>query len=191
MLYKNDRTSLFIDGPNLFAATRGLEIDTDYRKLLVYFRERCQLIRANYYTPIYHGQGDSPLRAIMNWLDYNGYRVVTQSSREYFNEGKRKVKGNMEIGLVVDALEASEHLDHIVLFSGNGDYLPMVTALQRKGKIVSVVSTMQSVPPIVSDELRRHADNFIELDDLREHIHREWEDEPDSDTRQAYDPEDE
>lgn len=181
MFHKGDRIALFIDGPNLFAAAKGLEMDVDYRKLLDYFRDRGRLIRASYYTHIYPNQEVSPLRAITNWLDYNGYHVVARRPREYFNEGKRKVKNDMEIELLVDVLEASAHLDHIVLFSGNGDYLRMVTALQGRGKIVSIVSTMQTDPPMVSDELRRQANSFIELDDLREHIHREWDDEPGSD----------
>ena len=179
MLHKNHRTALFIDGPNLYAATRSLEMEIDYGKILDYFRERCRFIRASYYTTIYPDQEASPLRSLTNWLDYNGYHVVTRRPREYFNEGKRKVKNDMEIELVVDVLEASEHLDHIVLFSGNGDYLRMVTALQRKGKQVSVVSTLQSEPPMVSDELRRHADNFVELDDMREHVQREFDDRDD------------
>ena len=191
MFHKEDRTALFIDGPSLFSATRSLDFDIDYRKLLDYFRDKCRLIRAHYYTQIYPNQEDSPLRALTNWLDYNGYQVVARRPKQFFNEGKRKVKNDMEIEIVVDVLEASDHLDHIVLFSGNGDYLRMVDLLQRRGKIVSVVSTLQTEPPIVSDELRRHADNFIDLDGLREHIHREWEDEPDSNNPEAYDPEEE
>ena len=188
MLYKNDRTSLFIDGPNLFAATRGLEMEIDYRKLLDYFRERCRLIRAHYYTTIYPDQEASPLRSLISWLDYNGYHVVMRRPKEYFNEGKRKVKNDMEIELIIDALEASSHLDHIILFSGNGDLTRLTTSLQSKGKTVSIVSTLQTEPPMVSDELRRHVDNFIDLDDLRQHIQREWEDGHDSDRPQAYDP---
>lgn len=188
MLHNDDRTAIFIDGPNLYAATRILELDIDYKKLLGYFSARCRLIRANYYTTIYPDQETSTLRSLTNWLDYNGYNVVTRRPREYFTAGKRKVKNDMEIELIIDALEAAPHLDHIVLFSGNGDFTRMITSLQQTGKIVSIVSTLLSDPPMVSDELRRHADNFIELDSLRREIHREWDDEPDSDTPQAYDP---
>ena len=188
MLHNNERTAIFIDGPNLYAATRVLELDIDYRKLLDYFSARCRLIRANYYTTIYPDQEASTLRSLTNWLDYNGYNVITRRPREYFTAGKRKIKNDMEIELIVDALEAAPHLDHIILFSGNGDFTRMTTSLQRNGKIVSIVSTLLSEPPMVSDELRRHADNFIELDSLRREIHREWDDEPDSDAPQAYDP---
>ena len=189
MLHNNDRTAIFIDGPNLYAATRILELDIDYKKLLDYFSSRCRLIRASYYTTIYPDQEASTLRSLTNWLDYNGYNVVMRRPREYFTAGKRKVKNDMEIELIVDALEAAPHLDHIVLFSGNGDFTRMTTSLQRTGKIVSIVSTLLSEPPMVSDELRRHADNFIELDSLRGEIHREWEDAPDdSDSPHSYDP---
>ena len=166
-------------------------MEIDYRKLLDYFRERCRFIRASYYTTIYPEQENSSLRAITSWLDYNGYQVITRRPREYYNEGKRKVKNDMEIELIIDVLEASPHLDHIVLFSGNGDLTRLTTSLQGRGKTVSIVSTLQTEPPMVSDELRRHADNFIELDDLREHIQREWDDEHDSDRPQAYDPDEE
>ena len=193
MLHNDERTAIFIDGPNLYAATRVLELDIDYRKLLDYFSARCRLIRANYYTTIYPDQEASTLRSLTNWLDYNGYNVVTRRPREYFTAGKRKIKNDMEIELIIDALEAAPHLDHIILFSGNGDFTRMTTSLQRNGKLVSIVSTLLSEPPMVSDELRRHADNFIELDSLRREIHREWDDGPDSDESdsdapQAYDP---
>ena len=121
-------------------------MEIDYGKLLAYFREKCRFIRAHYYTTIYPEQEASPLKSLTNWLDYNGYHVVTRRPREYYNEGKRKVKNDTEIELVVDVLEAAEHLDHIVLFSGNGDYMRMVAALQKKGKTVSIVSTLQTEP---------------------------------------------
>jgi uncharacterized LabA/DUF88 family protein len=87
--------------------------------------------------------------------------------------GRRKIKGNMDIELAIDVLEMAEHLDHVVLFSGDGDFRRLVEAVQRKGKRVSVVSTIRTSPPMVADELRRQADNFIELDELKSQIARE------------------
>lgn len=185
MLHKNERTALFIDGPNLYAATRYLEFDMDYRKLLGYFSSRCRLIQASYYTPLYQDDGFSPLQGLTNWLDYNGFTVVTRRPREYFNEGRRKVKNDMEIELVVDAIEAAPYLDHIFFFSGNGGYTRLAASLQRSGKIVSIVSTRLSEPPMVSDELRRQANYFIELNNLREHFRREFDDEGASGSHQA------
>lgn len=60
----------------------------------------------------------------------------------------------------------SEHLDHVILFSGDGDFRRLVEAVQRKGLRVSVVSTIKSSPPMVADELRRQADDLIELSEL-------------------------
>ena len=188
MLHKDERTALFIDGPNLYVATRCLQFEMDYRKLLDYFSSRCRLIRANYYTPLHQDQEYSPRHALASWLDYNGFNVVTPRSREYFNEGKRKVKNDMEIELVIDALEAAPHLDHIVLFSGNGDYTRLTTSLQKSGKIVSIVSTLLANPPMVSDELRRQANYFIEINELREHVLREFDDGGNSSSHQTYDP---
>ena len=78
----------------------------------------------------------------------------------------------MEIELAVDAMEIAKHVDHVVLFSGEGDFRPLVEALQRKGCRVSIVSTIRSQPPMIADELRRQADNFIELNELRNVIGR-------------------
>ena len=188
MLHKDERTALFIDGPNLYAATRCLQFEMDYKKLLDYFSGRCRLIRASYYTPLPQDQEYSPRHALAGWLDYNGFNVVTPRSREYFNEGRRKVKNDMEIEVVIDTLEAAPHLDHIILFSGNGDYTRLATSLQRSGKIVSVVSTLLANPPMVSDELRRQVNYFIELNELREHVRREFDNKKDSGSHQIYDP---
>ena len=175
VFHADERIALFIDGPNLYAAARVLELDIDYRRLLAHFSSQCRLLRANYYTML-HPEQESPLRSLVDWLDYNGYAVVAKRPREHPGTGKRRGKNDMEIELIVDALETAPHLDHIVLFSGNGDFCRPVASLQRSGKLVSVVSTLLSEPPMVSDDLRRQADRFIELDDLRRWIRRERED---------------
>ena len=115
----------------------------------------------------------SPIRPLVDWLDYNGYTMVTKPTKEFIDSsGRRKIKGNMDIELAVDVLQMSEYLDHAVIFSGDGDFRRLVEALQRKGLRVSVVSTMHSQSPVIADELRRQADTFIELADIREHIQR-------------------
>jgi uncharacterized LabA/DUF88 family protein len=78
----------------------------------------------------------------------------------------------MDIELAVNAMELASRIDHAVLFSGDGDFRPLVESLQRQGVRVSVVSTIRSQPPMIADELRRQADNFIELDELRDVIGR-------------------
>ncbi len=134
---------------------------------------RGKLLRAFYYTALLENDDYSPIRPLVDWLNYNGFTMVTKPAKEYTDsQGRRKVKGNMDIELTVDAMELAPHVDHIVLFSGDGDFRPLVEALQRKGVRVSVVSTIRSQPPMIADELRRQADNFIELDELREVIGR-------------------
>jgi uncharacterized LabA/DUF88 family protein len=116
----------------------------------------------------------SPLRPLVDWLDYNGFAVVTKPLKEFTDAaGRRRVKGNMDIELAIDVMEMADQVDHIVIFSGDGDFRRLVEAAQRKGRRVSVVSTIRTQPPMVSDELRRQADNFIELDELRASIARE------------------
>jgi uncharacterized LabA/DUF88 family protein len=167
---------LFIDGANLYSAARGLGFDIDYRRLLGQFRQSARLIRAYYYTALIEDQEYSPIRPLVDWLDYNGFTMVTKPTKEFTDaSGRRKIKGNMDIELAIDMLEMSDKLDHVVLFSGDGDFRRLVEAVQRRGLRVSVVSTIKSSPPMVADELRRQADNFIELADLAPMIARQGE----------------
>ena len=172
--YPTERVALFIDGANLYATAKSLGFDIDYKRLLALFSTKGQLIRALYYTALAEEQEYSSIRPLIDWLDYNGYTMVTKPTKEFVDAaGRRKIKGNMDIELAVDAMELSEYLDHVVLFSGDGDFRSLVEALQHKGKRVSVVSTLQTQPPMVADELRRQADQFIDLADLEEQICRD------------------
>jgi len=173
MFYRDERLALFIDGSNLYAAAKSLGFDIDYKLLRTEFMRRGKLLRAFYYTALLENDEYSPIRPLVDWLHYNGYNMVTKPAKEYTDsQGRRKVKGNMDIELTVDALELAPHVDHIVLFSGDGDFRPMIAAVQRQGVRVSVVSTIRSNPPMISDDLRRQADNFIELDELKDVIGR-------------------
>ena len=169
----SERVGLFIDGSNLYAAARALGFDIDYKKLLEVFSQAGRLIRAFYYTALIEDQEYSPIRPLVDWLDYNGYTMVTKPTKEFTDaQGRRKIKGDMDIELAIDAMEMADHLDHVVLFSGDGDFRRLVEALQRKGLRVTVVSTTRSAPPMVADELRRQADIFLELQDLADRIAR-------------------
>jgi uncharacterized LabA/DUF88 family protein len=171
--YPQERLALFIDGSNLYAAARALGFDIDYKKLLDLFASKGRLIRAFYYTALIEDQEYSPIRPLVDWLDYNGYTMVTKPTKEFTDaQGRRKIKGNMDIELAIDMMEMAQHLDHVVLFSGDGDFRRLVEAVQRKGIRVTVVSTIRSQPPMVADELRRQADVFFELQDLGPQIAR-------------------
>lgn len=173
MFYKDERLALFIDGSNLYAAAKSLGFDIDYKLLRQEFMRRGKLLRAFYYTALLENDEYSPIRPLVDWLHYNGYSMVTKPAKEYTDSmGRRKVKGNMDIELTVDAMELAPRIDHAVIFSGDGDFRPLVASMQRQGVRVSVVSTIRSQPPMISDELRRQADNFIELQDLRDVIGR-------------------
>ncbi len=173
IFYSEERIGLFIDGSNLYAAARALGFDIDYKRLLKLFAGKGRLIRAFYYTALVEDQEYSPIRPLVDWLDYNGFTMVTKPTKEFTDAaGRRKIKGNMDIELAIDVMEMAQYLDHVVLFSGDGDFRRLVDAVQRKGVRVTVVSTVRSQPPMVADELRRQADIFIELMDLAPQISR-------------------
>ena len=174
MFDPREKIAVFIDGANLYATSRALGFDIDYRRLLDDFREKAYLVRAVYYTALAEDQEYSSIRPLIDWLDYNGYKVVTKPLKEFTDaQGRRRVKGKMDIELVVDAMELAEHIDHFVLFSGDGDFRYLVEALQRKGKKVTVASTVKTKPPMIADDLRRQADHFMELANLPESVRRD------------------
>lgn len=171
--YKDEKFALFIDGANLYAAAKGLNFEIDFRRLLEEFRTKGRLLRAAYYTVIVENEDYSPLRPLVDWLAYNGFSVHEKSAREFTDkEGRRRVRGSIDVDMAVDMAAMADHVDHIVLFSGNGDFRRAVELVKSKGVRVSVVSSTKTQPPMIADDLRREADVFIELEDLVERIGR-------------------
>ena len=167
MFYKDERLALFIDGSNLYAAAKALGFDIDYKLLRQEFMRRGKLLRAFYYTALLENDDYSPIRPLVDWLDYNGFTVVTKPVKRFTDaQGHSRIKGNMDIEIAVDMLELAPALDHVVLFSGDGDFRRLVQAVQAKGVRVTVISTQKTQPPHIADELRRQADAFLDLNDL-------------------------
>ena len=179
MFDQREKIALFIDGANLYAASRALGFDIDYKKMLRYFEGQGYLLRAYYYTALIEDQEYSSIRPLIDWLDYNGYRVITKPTKEFTDSfGRRKVKGNMDMELAVDAMELSTTADHMVIFSGDGDFRYLVEALQRRGRKVTIISTTKTNPPMIADDLRRQSDNFVELTSLKNEIGRDPSEKP-------------
>lgn len=170
---RSGKIALFIDGAKLHSAVRALGFEIDFKKLLEMFERRGSLLRAFYYTTIMEDLEYCSVRPLIDWLDYNGYTVVTKAAKEFTDEtGRRRTKGNIDIELAVGALEIAEHVDEIVLFSGEGNLRSLLTALQRRGIKITIVSTLAGAPPMVADELRRQADEFIDLRALEPKLSR-------------------
>lgn len=171
----DDRTAIFIDGANLYKTARNLGFDIDYKRLLQKTRAETRLVRAYYYTAMQEDreQDYSPLRPLVDWLDYNGYQLKTKIAREYIDaQGRKRYRGNVDIELAIDMVMMASKLDCIVLFTGNGDFRHAIAKVQEQGCRVVCVSTTASQPPMASDEIRRQADQFVDLTDLEDVIAR-------------------
>lgn len=174
ILDEGDRFAIMIDGANLYQAARALGFDIDYRSLLQTCARTARLVRACYYTALLDDQEYSPVRPLIDWLDYNGYTVVTKPLKEFVDAtGGHRFKGNLDVELAIDAMELAPRLNHLLLFTGNGTFRRLVEALQRQSVGVTVVSTVRTKPAMVADELRRQADTFLELQELAPWIARE------------------
>jgi len=189
MLNTSEKTVVFIDGANLYATARGLDFDIDYKKLLALFREKSNLVRAYYYTVLIEDQEYSPIRPLVDWLDYNGYTLVTKPAKDFTDStGRRRIRNSIDVDLAVDMLEIAERVDHVVLFSGDSGYRRLIEAVQRRGARVTVISTTAANTASVADELRRQADQFVDVRELRNEIARARSSQP---ARQNDDDEDE
>ena len=173
-----ERTALFIDGANFYVTVKTLELEVDYQRLLDYFSRRGRMIRAYYYTAIPNANEFSSLRKLMDFLQYNGYNVVSKVTREYIDleTNRVRIKGNMDMELALDMLKLAPRLDHAYLFSGDGDFCRLLEEVQELGTRVTVVSSIRTQPAMAADVLRRKADEFIELDDIADHIRRRHHD---------------
>ena len=173
-LTPNDRYAVFIDGANFHATTRTLGFEVDFEKLMKIFKSEGRLVRAYYFTALPDGTDFAPVRRLADWLDYNGFTMVTKQAKEYTDQetGRRRMKGNMDMELALDMMKIAPHIEHAILFSGDGDFSRLLHEVQSQGIRTTVVSTLATRPPMLADSLRRQADEFVEVDNLRELISR-------------------
>lgn len=175
--YPNERIAIFIDGANLYSTMKLLDFDIDYKAMLGFFNDKGRVIKANYYTALLEDADFSPIRPLMDWLDYNGYHVISKPARQQTDrDGRARIKGNMDIEIAVDMITLAPHVDHMVLFSGDGDFAPALNAVQDKGVRVTVVSTMKARQPVLGDALRRQANDFMDIAEMDKLIGRERRD---------------
>ncbi len=174
MFSNNEKIAVFIDGANLYATAKALDFDIDYKKLLLLFKSTASLVRAYYYTVLIEDQEYSPIRPLVDWLDYNGYTLITKPAKDYTDStGRRRIRNSIDVELTVDVMEMAGSVDHIVLMTGDGGYRRLIEAVQRQGTRVTVISTVSVSPPLIADEIRRQADSFVDLSSLRAEISRQ------------------
>lgn len=172
-IYAHERVAAFIDGSNFSLTAKTLGLEVDFKRLRALLALRGELVRVYYYTVVVEDEYSS-IRPLVDWLAFNGYAIRTKSVRAHLDEtGRRKFKSSMSVDLTVDAIDMASTVDHVILFTGDGDFTRLAECLQGKGCRVTVISTVKTVPPMVSDALRRAADQFIDLDDIRPIISRE------------------
>jgi len=166
MFYKNEALAIIIDGASIHSASQSVDLQIDWHTFLTEFQNRGHLIRAIYATPIFEDEGEhNPLRPLIDWLDYNGFTTITRTARkEADDNGRFRIKnGNIHVDVTLAAIRLAKKADHIVLFSGDGSYEPLVKELKRMNVRVSVCCAKKSA----ADGLRRNADEFIDLEDIR------------------------
>ena len=176
-LYEDEKTIAVFDGPNFYGACKEARLDIDYKKLRQVLEDSCHFIRAYYYTamPVEDAETYSPIRPLADFLSYNGYTMVTKTMKTMtdLETGRVRNKGNMDVEIAVDVLQMADKVDHIILFSGDGDFRYLVDAVQKKGVRVTVVSYRgESDHGFIADELRRQADAYVDLTEIRDLVSR-------------------
>lgn len=180
LIESHGRAVVLIDGANLFQTAKSLQFDIDFKKFRAFIAAETDVLRFCYYTAMVDDEQQNPLRPLVDFLSYNGFKVVTKLAKDFTDStGVRRMRGNMDMEIAIGALEAASYVDHVILFSGDGDFAPVVEALQRRGIFVTVVSSTATKPAFAADELRRTADQFIELERFKVHIERDRRSEAD------------
>ena len=174
ILYEDERCAVFIDGSSIYRICRSLDVEIDYRALRNIFADAGRLVQARYYTTVLGDQSYLSIRPLIDWLSYNGFVVVTRTIRAGQDAGEDgRSEGGIGIELAVDVIEMASRLDHVILFTGNGDFVRLIQLLQRRTVRTTVVATVNGASSMVSDELRRQADRFVDLRALAPFIGKE------------------
>lgn len=170
MFGTRDKVALFIDGSNFYATIKELDMNIDYGRVRAYFNKQELLFRAMYFTAVLPDSGENDeLRPLVDWLGYNSWIVSTKLVKQYTDRvtNVTRTKGNMDCEITVEMMLLKDSVTHMVLFSGDGDFCHLVRTLQAHGVRVTVVSSKQTQPPMVSNDLRKVCDQFIDLADMR------------------------
>lgn len=169
----HDRVATFIDGQSIYIASKSAEFDMDFKKLTALIASEGRLVRNHYFTAMSDTEDYNAVRPLVDWLGYNGFTVVTKSLKDGGDAENRRRKGNINVDMSVHALDLADAVDQMIIFSGDGDLVPLVEALQRKGVRVTVISSKDGTQPMISDDLRRQADVFIDIKDIADKIRRD------------------
>lgn len=180
VFYPGERFAVFIDGANFNFSKRNISMFVDDLRLLSYFRKNSGnsiFLRIYHYETVPRDDGSedragliTAIRKRLDFMEYNGFTIVSKLAKDFITEsGDTFMKGNMDGEMIVDMMDISANLDHIILFSGDGDFRYAVHKLQQRGKRVTVVSSEGSI----ANELKRQADVFVDLEDLRPFIESE------------------
>lgn len=168
----DDKTLVLIDGANMYATTKALGFDIDFSKFYQEINQSCNLLRIYYYTALLEDNERILIKPLVDWLTYNNYTMVTKPAKVIINsDGVRKIKGNMDVEIAVDAIDiiaSNSLIGNLVLCTGDGDFVSLVKVLQRRGVQVTVLSSIYTHPAMCADDLRKQADTFVELNDLKE-----------------------
>jgi uncharacterized LabA/DUF88 family protein len=173
----NKRIALFIDGANFYVSTKVVGFDMDWKRFIEYYEQQGDFIRAYYYSgiiPRVEGEHDS-MRGVLDWISYNRFQLRSKPAKVFIDPvtQRRTVKGNMDIEICIDAWNMAPHITDMYLFSGDGDFIPLVEKVQSQGVRVHVISTTDEKNSMCADGLRRQCDNYYELATLVPHFRRE------------------
>lgn len=162
------RIAIFIDGSNFNEAFKFARFRPNYQLIESFFAQEGDIVGMFYFTALPPKEVQSPIRAIMDHIQYHGWTIVSKETKTYGGT----VKGNMDVEIVVQAWAMWEHFTDLILFSGDGDFTSMVSELQRRGRRVTAVSIHErgSDSSMMADELRRQVNKFIDLRDIKDYI---------------------
>ncbi len=162
----HERVAIFIDGENIHYSAKHLNMRLDYLKLCARLAGNRRLVRSYFYTAV-SNQSEGKIDFI-NFLKLNGFTVVTKEIKSFSDDQgqARSVRSSLDMELAIDVLDMTQHLDVVILCTGDGDFKPLVNSVSRQGRRVEVCALRE----MTSTDLIAAADVYTDLASMKDQI---------------------
>ena len=154
--HKEQRVGVLVDVSNMYHSAKNLyNRRVNFQQILTQAVADRKLIRATAY--VINSDNNEDEMAFFEALSQQGFEVKMKGLQTFAGGSK---KGDWDVGIAIDAIKLADKLDVIVLVSGDGDYLPLVSYLQNnKGCLVEIMAFRKTC----SSHLIEESDDFIDL----------------------------
>ena len=151
-----EKIAIFVDVQNIYYTVKdALDGQFDYNLFWSKVTNpNTEVVTANAYAIDRKDQKQIQFQNILRGIGF------TVKLKPYISRNDGSSKGDWDVGITIDMLEAAAHVDRLILLSGDGDFDILVSKLKSQNKIVDIYG----VPQLTADSLIKAATHFILID---------------------------